>query len=132
MTIREKCKARMKHQRLENLRKSWSKRAKRRRRKKQGESQKSVGINGEIQKQDTVTPSMSRTEARRGINIQIPTKLIKFPSSTKRGHDLHNSSRVDVRYRFPEDRCGVNKTKFKTEYRYILWRNDQTGLTFLY
>lgn len=34
MTIREKCKARMKHQRLENLRKSWSKRAKRRRRKK--------------------------------------------------------------------------------------------------
>lgn len=61
---------------------------------------------------------MSRTEARRGINIQIPTKLIKFPSSMKRGHDLHNSSRVDVRYRFPEDRCGVNKTKFKTEYRY--------------
>lgn len=28
MTIREKCKARMKHQRLENLRKSWSKKKK--------------------------------------------------------------------------------------------------------
>lgn len=40
MTIREKCKARMKHQRLENLRKSWSKRRREEEEKNRGKVRK--------------------------------------------------------------------------------------------